>query len=125
MITVGELKRSSLWLDLDNYFNVKTTQQRVDVLVLLITYLNNSSIRTRKELYIRSSSIERDLDDFYIRFNYSENIHKEDCDYLRCCFLLTKLLENHQLTVKHIIPLLDFFQQPMVGLWETPTWRLV
>lgn len=116
-LTVRELKESETWMVLNENLSDLPIHRRVEPLLLLVTYLNNPHIRSITELFIKSGEFERDMDQFYVKFNYTEHVHKPESDLISCCSKIHSLLKQQNITVHDVIPLLYFFQKPIRGYW--------
>jgi len=112
-LTVRELKETETWIVLNDKLSDLPIHRRVLPLLLLVTYLNNQGIRNRTELFIKSGEFERDMDDFYVKFKYTEHVHKPESDLIRCCSKIHQYLEQHDISVDSIIPLLHFLQKSL------------
>lgn len=116
-MSVRELKETSTWIEINQHLEQTPVHKRILPLLLLTTYLNNPTIKSRHDLYQKSGEYERDLDHFYVQVKYSEHVHKPESDLIRCCFQLHKILTTLQLTPAQVFPLLDYFKSPQRGMW--------
>lgn len=115
-LTVRELKETETWLVLNDKLSDLPIHRRIEPLLLLVTYLNHPEIRDRRELFIKSGEFERDMDDFYVKFKYTEHVHKPESDLIRCCSKIHQYLDQHGMKVSSVIPLLFFLQKSIQGI---------
>ena len=104
----SDVKAHPLVRAIERAFNNNTMAYHLRKMPLMkmLVILNGSSIDNKYDLFIKTGEIERNLDHYFTNVYKGEKMHKEECDYMKCCMDIIQIYENDPFTISSFINIL-------------------
>lgn len=101
-LTIGSVKTHEIYKQVDALMSTIPLHKRILPLLKTICIIKKVPMQTKLDLWNATGVFERDCDRFYIKFSYSEKVHKEECDFLKCMVDIIREYEKEPFTISSL-----------------------